>query len=120
MKDHFTDTVTVQPVNRPLRERDIQKRCVEYARANGWWARKFSSPAQRSVPDYLFAKGNVKLAVEFKAPGKVSTEAQRHEQELMRAAGWPVWEDIGTFGEASIEMFKAALGAQDSWSSRGR
>lgn len=111
MKDHFTDKVVVQPVDRPLRERDIQKRCVEYARANGWWARKFSSPAQRSVPDYLFAKGNVKLAVEFKAPGKSSTEAQLDEQNRMVAAGWTVWRDVGHGGAQDVEDFKVKLRA---------
>lgn len=111
MKDHFTDAVVVQPVNRPLRERDIQKRCVEYARANGWWARKFSSPAQRSVPDYLFAKNGFKLAVEFKAPGKRSSDSQTEEQNKMTAAGWLVWRDMGTNGEYDVTVFKQELDA---------
>jgi len=79
-----------------LLEKDIQKACVEWARSRGWWARKFSSPANRSVPDYLFAiripGRSVKVAVEFKAPGKTSTDAQIEEQEAMRLAGWQVWE----------------------------
>lgn len=82
-----------------LLEKDIQKTCVDWARANGWWARKFSSPANRSVPDYLFAKNEGKIAVEFKAPGKVPTDAQAEEIKLMRAAGWDVYviDDIDKF-----------------------
>ena len=84
-----------QIAKRPLLEKDIQRQCVEWARARGWWARKFSSQSQRSVPDYIFARVRVydlKMAVEFKAPGKTSTEAQRDEQKLMTAAGWYVFE----------------------------
>lgn len=70
-----------------------------------YWARKFSSPAQRSVPDYLFAaKKNPssvrKFAIEFKAPGKTSTPAQVDEQQKMRDAGWDVYECD------SVEKFK--------------
>ena len=48
-------TPAVVPERRML-EKDVQKQCVDWARALGLWARKFSSPANRSVPDYLFAK----------------------------------------------------------------
>lgn len=92
-----------------LLEKDVQGTCVTWARANGWWARKFSSPANRSVPDYLFAKRTAvhgyadhvgdKFAVEFKAPGKTATEAQEEEIALMRKAGWDVYviDDIDEF-----------------------
>jgi hypothetical protein len=91
-------TVPATPARRLL-ERDIQEKCVEWARRRGYWARKFSSISQRSVPDYLFARaedlgfrGPVKFAVEFKAPGKTSTAAQKDEQQVMRSAGWDVFE----------------------------
>lgn len=115
MKDIFDEDVKIQPKQkRKLRERDIQEKCVAFARANGFWARKFSSPANRSVPDYLFAgvgSGGraVKLAVEFKAPGKKSTSAQLEEQQLMCGAGWIVWFDVGFNGEADIVRFKKDL-----------
>lgn len=92
-------------VARRLLEKDVQKACVDWARARGYWARKFSSQSQRSVPDYLFAGDRfkelgwektfphkLKFAVEFKAPGKTSTDAQIDEQEAMRLAGWFVFE----------------------------
>lgn len=100
VKDPF-DTATEDFIarrmtpRRPL-EKDIQKACVDWARECGWWARKFVSPANRSVPDYLFSKmidgKQYAVAVEFKAPGKLRTltTVQKEEQEAMRYAGWLV------------------------------
>jgi hypothetical protein len=90
---------------RKLLEKDVQKQCVDWARARGYWARKFSSQSQRSVPDFLFAKaeGDFKFACEFKAPGKKPTDAQLDEMQLMRDAGWTVfWVD-------SLELFKESV-----------
>lgn len=109
-------------VTRKLLEKDVQKQCVEWARARGYWARKFSSMTQRSVPDYLFARewcyreskhGNdwayVKFAVEFKAPGKASTEAQVEEHTAMRNAGWEVFvcDSFDDF-KARVEVIERA------------
>lgn len=102
-----------QKVERSLLERDIQEKCVDFARSKGYWARKFSSPANRSVPDYIFAKRLpnriVAWAEEFKAPGKLPTTAQRAEQDLMIAAGWTVHRDTGTNGWADIVAFKRRI-----------
>jgi len=102
-------------MKRKLLEKDVQKQCVDWARARGYWARKFSSQSQRSVPDYLFAGGyhpnglwekerlDAQFACEFKAPGKTSTEAQIEEQEAMRLVGWFVFECD------NFEKFKATV-----------
>lgn len=92
-------------IQRKVRERDVQKRSVDWWRAECkrrgriGWARKFSSPSQRSVPDYLFSvspgvqpQDEHIFAVEFKAPGKKSSAAQMEEQDAMRLAGWDVYE----------------------------
>ncbi len=101
MKD-INEAAAPAKIERKLLEKDVQKQCVNWARARGYWARKFSSQSQRSVPDYLFARelhytGSApmrlcKFACEFKAPGKTSTNAQLYEQEHMRLAGWFVFE----------------------------
>lgn len=113
MKD-VSDAVSPTVVKRRLLEKDVQKACVEWARARGYWARKFSSMTQNSVPDYLFAhrgyawlsglKTKIKFATEFKAPGKTSTPAQLDEQEAMRLAGWFVFEcdNLAKFKEVVI------------------
>jgi hypothetical protein len=96
-------------VVRKLLEADVQKQCVDWMRARGYWARKFSSMTQRSVPDYLFARAgdhtyqDIKFATEFKAPGKTGTDAQVDEQTAMRDAGWHVFECD------DFEDFKAAV-----------
>lgn len=92
----FTDIWVAQPIERKLLEADVQEACVKWARERGYWARKFSSPANRSVPDYLFAgiamydgpQNGIKFFVEFKAPKKTATENQIEEQGWMRDAGW--------------------------------
>lgn len=108
-----------QKIKRKILEKDLQKSCVEWARGRGYWARKFSSQSQRSVPDYLFAHFGspdgawlgdfmrLKFACEFKRPGckldkktgVMSTKAQVEEQEAMRLAGWFVFEcdDLAKF-----------------------
>lgn len=123
----LADLTAPAEITRKVLEADLQKQCVEWARARGYWARKFSSISQRSVPDYLFAKngrvtgytlhshGGLKLACEFKKPGTkpklipkygvtgMSTEAQYEEQLAMREAGWFVFECD------DFEMFKKTV-----------
>ena len=88
---------------KPVLEAEVQSRCVAWMRGRGYWARKFSSQSQRSVPDYLFSKGTLKFATEFKRLGGKPTEAQKDEMQLMRDAGWEVfWCD-------SVDMFKRGV-----------
>jgi hypothetical protein len=123
MKDPFALPTDHKPRKKTVRltEGKIQAACVAYARSKGYWARKFSSPSQRSVPDYLFGKRfntsvgansfttAIKWAEEFKAPKQHSTEKQLEEQKLMREHGWTVITDTGTNGQADIDAFKARI-----------
>lgn len=77
----------VRKVVRKLLERDVQKSCVDWARKRGWWARKFRSQSQKSVPDYIFGKDGCTVFVEFKAPGKTATKAQKEEHKAMADVG---------------------------------
>lgn len=118
MKELSELTKPAEIARKPLLEAEIQKQCVDWMRTRGYWARKFSSLSQRSVPDYLFSKHwpdrstsfsnmplsdhmlKVKFATEFKREdckvdkktGVMSTEAQVEEQKAMREAGWYVFE----------------------------
>ena len=74
----LADLSAPQPVVKKVLEKDLQKQCVDWARGRGYWARKFSSQSQRSVPDYLFSRRKEiwtserrawKFACEFKRPG---------------------------------------------------
>lgn len=109
MKDPFdTPGLVAQPIKHVLLERDIQSRCVAHARANGWWARKFSSPSQRAVPDYIFGKAGCTVFVEFKAPGKTATDNQKDEHALMGKAGLTVHviDDVLAFKGLLIDVEK--------------
>jgi hypothetical protein len=93
MKD-ISEATTPGKIVKHVLEKDVQKACVDWARNRGYWARKFSSQSQRSVPDFLFshADNKIKFACEFKAPGKTSTDRQIEEQGAMRLHGWYVFE----------------------------
>jgi hypothetical protein len=103
MKD-ISEATEISAVHSEMLEVDLQGECVRWAKARGYWARKFSSISQRSVPDYLFGRvlfgSRIKFATEFKRPGckinketgVMSTKAQVEEQETMRRAGWFVFE----------------------------
>lgn len=81
-----------------MRERDIEERVCRYARENGWWVRKFTSPGRRSAPDRIFAREGKVIFIEFKAPGKKPTPLQEQEHRRMRAAGLTVYviDDVET------------------------
>lgn len=99
----LSDITAPVAVTRKLLEADVQKQCVDWARARGYWARKFSSMTTTAEPDYLFARKvprseipprpiKLKFWTEFKRPGNTSTEAQLEEQAAMRLAGWDGFE----------------------------
>ena len=72
-------------------EADVQSKSVEYARRHNAWARKFASPANRSVPDYIFVWSTITWFVEFKRKGKLPTKQQYEEHCAIRLAGGVVW-----------------------------
>lgn len=84
------DALPVDVDDDPL-ESDIQSACVELARRHGAYARKFSSPANRSVPDYILTLHGATWYVEFKRKGKEPTKAQADEHQKIRDAGGVVW-----------------------------
>jgi hypothetical protein len=56
----LADLTAPAEVVRDESEADHQDRCVRWMRSRGYWARKFQSMSQRSVPDYLFARDRAK------------------------------------------------------------
>lgn len=59
-----------------MRESEVEKKVVDYAKAKGWLVYKFVSPSQRGVPDRIFICGGEIFFIEFKAPGKKPTKLQ--------------------------------------------
>lgn len=88
VSDDFDQFDKPLEINRTLREiPDVQNPCIKWARGRGWWCRKFVSPANRSVMDYIIGKDCWVELVEFKAPGKKLTTAQADEHKAARACG---------------------------------
>lgn len=73
-----------------IRERDIEKKACELAKAAGWLVFKFVSPAQRGVPDRIFIRAGEIVFIEFKAPGARPTKLQRRMIERLCVQGCTV------------------------------
>ena len=84
-----------------MRESKIEKECKEWAEVNGWLTMKYTG--ERSYPDRIFIKGGVHIWMEFKAPGKRPTQAQKYRIDQLRNSGAIVdWSD-------NFEDFQAIL-----------
>ena len=68
-----------------IRERDIEKKACDLAKAAGWLVFKFVSPAQRGVPDRIFIRDSRVVFIEFKAPGARPTKLQWRMIERLQA-----------------------------------
>lgn len=77
-------------------ESKVQQQVCSYARINGWYVRKFSSPGRRNVPDCVFVKGAVGepvsvFFIEFKQLGKQPRKGQRYEFQKIERQGVSVY-----------------------------
>jgi len=85
------DPIPIKAPPKRILEADVEGAGKYYAKSRGFYVRKFSSPAKRSVPDDLFLKMGVCFFIEFKAPGKKATPSQLREHEKIRAQGFEVY-----------------------------
>lgn len=84
-------------------EIDLEKKAVKWARARGWYSRKYKSQGRRAAPDRIFIRKGRTFFVEFKRLGNAPTDQQWEEiGDLVEAGADVVWID-------SIEDFKACL-----------
>jgi hypothetical protein len=70
-----------------LKESLIEQTCREYAESRGCLARKFSSPGNKGVLDYIYFIHGVCFLIEYKAPGKKASKLQKDFAEELSAAG---------------------------------
>lgn len=69
-------------------EKDIEKKVCDFAKAQGCYVAKFTSPNRRSVPDrILIPKNKPAFFIEFKRLGQKPTPAQAVEIDKIRAQG---------------------------------
>lgn len=107
----------IQAINRNLLEiRDIQDPCVDWARRQGFWARKFASPNNRSVMDYIFGLDNWFELIEFKAPKKGLAKAQGEEHKVARKSNLTplVFDNVEKFKKYMAEVKRHTASVQ--WS----
>lgn len=72
-------------------EKVIEKKICEHAKALGFYVRKFTSPAHRSVPDRLFVYKGTVIFMELKRLGQKPTPAQEVEIQKIRDHGGTVY-----------------------------
>lgn len=92
-----------------VRESYVEGKVNDYAKKiGGFYQRKYVTPGHDSSPDRIYIeRRNGKIVriffIEFKAPGKDATDAQKEEHELMRSYG------IDVYVCDNIEQGKAIL-----------
>jgi hypothetical protein len=70
-----------------LTEAKIEKKLVAYCRQRGLLSYKFTSPANRGVPDRVIMGNNRIMFLELKREGNTLTELQKREIARINAAG---------------------------------
>lgn len=84
-----SDALNMRTSDHRLRESVIEKKVKNYAEKKGWTVRKFTSPGKRAVCDNLFMRyPAIMFYIEFKAPRKNATKAQKLEHGEMRHCGF--------------------------------
>ncbi len=77
-----------------LSEKKVEKKSCDVARANGWFTRKYKSPAQNGVQDRIFLKDGAVVFIEYKRVGNEPTDLQCDEAEQLLNHGAEVyWTD---------------------------
>lgn len=72
-------------------EKQIEAKCVRWAKARGTKSYKLQGPGNRSAPDRLFILPNGRVVfIEFKRPGGRTTALQAEEHLQLTALGHAV------------------------------
>lgn len=86
-------------------ESELEKNLARYARENGIWTRKFSSPANAGVPDRIFTYMGQTLFLEIKAKGKLPTALQWDEiDQLVKQVIPATYVDNYTDGKHFLDL----------------
>lgn len=90
------------------RESKLEKEIKEYCKKTGWYYWKFTSPANKGVPDRMVFKKGVILFFELKRKGNTTDKMQEYQIELMRDAGLKVFI-IDNFDYAKYVLDRLSL-----------
>lgn len=85
-------------------EAKVERKLVKWAKEQGCLSYKFSSPANRGVPDRIFIGPSGKvLFLELKAPGEKPTALQmKHLKDIHKTGCWAMWVDSFEAGKEII------------------
>jgi hypothetical protein len=94
-------------VEKVIRESTIESKTVNYAKSKGWLVYKFTSPANRAVPDRIFIRHSIVFFIEFKAPGKKPTKLQKKVHDDINSHHVPVYViDNFPLGKELVDSFE--------------
>jgi len=89
------------PSKKPLTEKQIEQRVIDYAAHNKVLVFKFTPAGQRGWPDRLFLFDGRAMFIEFKRPGEQPTPLQGARLNCLRASGvaahWCCYVTTGKF-----------------------
>jgi len=88
-----------------MNEAALQRKCITYAKREGWLGFKWASPAHRGTPDCLFFKDGSLVITEFKSPsgkGRLSPLQRKTIDDLAS-------QSFAVFVVDNFEDFKAIL-----------
>ena len=94
-KDYFVGPTDYGIGERQKLEKTVETDSVAWARRNGWFTRKYSSPGQKGVQDRIFVKRirneGMVVFIEYKKVGNVPTDLQCDDAEQLRNHGGAVF-----------------------------
>jgi len=70
-----------------MRESQIESKVCKFAENRGWLCYKWASPGNRGVPDRLFFRDGITLAVEFKQERQIPTVQQTFNLRKLHLSG---------------------------------
>lgn len=97
-----------------ITEAKIEKKVVAFCKKHRLYCRKFTSPAQRGVPDRIIGRNGHVLFLELKSPGNEPTALQTREiTQLLNAGLHATWADsYETAVDVIAKTFKIQLGGK--------
>lgn len=94
-------------------EKALERMVIEWARAHGWLTFKWQSQNNRGVPDRLFFKDGLAVAIEFKRPGERPTKLQQLQIDKLRAHRIPAFACDNV--TSAVFILEHVGGSPDLW-----
>jgi len=100
--DYFQGPTDYTSKERKESEKKVEKKSCDVAKVNGWFTRKYKSPAQKGVQDRIFAKDGMIIFIEYKRVDNEPTGLQCDDAAQLRLHGGKVYWTNTVRGTKSI------------------